>query len=139
MSKNQKKNITASIQQRLKNYSQTRKQDHGLTLVCYAIERFLYRLSISEYQDQFILKGAQLFRIWTNNQYRPTRDLDLLRFGSPDISELTKIFQDICIIKLDFEDGIAFLPETVHAQSIREDNQYDGVRIKLEFRIGKTG
>ena len=139
MSKNEKKNISASILQRLKNYSLARKEDRGLTLANYAIERFLYRLSISEYGDQFVLKGAQLFRVWTNEPYRPTRDLDLLRFGSPDIPELEKIFQGVCDIESEGEDGIDFLSETVRGQAVREENQYDGVRIKLEFRIGRTG
>ena len=96
-------------------------------------------MSISEYSNQFILKGAQLFRMWTNSKYRPTRDLDLLRFGSPDISELTEIFKDICNVTIEAEDGIVFLSETVRGQEIREENQYDGVRIKLEFRIGRSG
>ena len=139
MSKHEKKNISASVLQKLKNYSQARKEDRGLTLANYAIERFLYRLSISECGDQFVLKGAQLFRIWTNEPYRPTRDLDLLRFGNPDIPELEKIFQGVCDIESKVEDGIVFLSETVRGQAIREENQYDGVRIKLEFRIGRTG
>lgn len=63
LSKDEKKNITASVLQRLKNYSEARKEDRGLTLTNYAIERLLYRLSISQYADQFILKGAQLFRL----------------------------------------------------------------------------
>jgi len=74
LSKDKKKNITASILQRLKNYSEIRKEDRGLTLTNYAIERLLYRLSISEYAEQFVLKGAQLFRIWSDVSYRPTRD-----------------------------------------------------------------
>ncbi len=125
--------------QRLKNYSQARKEDRGLTLTNYAIERLLYRLSISEYSEQFVLKGAQLFRIWTDQPYRPTRDLDLLRFGSPDISDLEEIFRDICKIKTYYDDGIIYLPETVKAQTIREENEHDGIRIKLEYRIGRTG
>ena len=139
MSKNRNKNITASILQRLKNYSQARKEDRGLTLTNYAIERLLYRLSISEYADRFVLKGAQLFRIWTDKSYRPTRDLDLLHFGNPDIAELERIFQEICNIKTEVEDGIIYLAETVRGEVIREENQYDGVRIKFEFRIGRTG
>lgn len=139
MSNDKKKNITASILQRLKNYSEARKEDRGLTLTNYAIERFLYRLSISKYTDQFVLKGAQLFRIWTETSYRPTRDLDLLRFGSPDITELQKIFQDICNIETEVEDGIIYLAETVKGEVIREENEYDGVRVKLKYRIGRTG
>jgi hypothetical protein len=133
------KNITASILQRLKNYSETRHEDRGLTISNYAIERFLCRLSISKYVSQFVLKGAQLFRIWTDMPYRPTRDLDLLRYGNPDIGELVKIFQEICTAKTDIQDGIEFLPDTVKGEAIREDNEYNGIRIKIEFRIGRTG
>lgn len=139
MSKDEKKNITASVLQRLKNYSEARKEDRGLTLTNYAIERLLYRLSISQYADQFILKGAQLFRLWSDFSYRPTRDVDLLRFGSPNIMDMEGIFRDICNIKTDIDDGIIYLAETVKAEVIREENEYDGIRIKLAFRIGRTG
>jgi hypothetical protein len=139
MSQSEKKNMTASILQRLKNYSEARQEDRGLTITNYAIERFLYRFSLSQYASQFVLKGAQLFRIWTDSAYRPTRDLDLLRFGNPDMAELERIFRQICTIESDSQDGIVFLPETVKGEVIREENNYDGIRIKLEFRIGRTG
>jgi predicted nucleotidyltransferase component of viral defense system len=139
LTKNEKKNITASILQRLKNYSQAQREDHGLTLSNYAIERFLYRLSISKYTEEFVLKGAQLFRIWTDKSYRPTRDLDLLRFGSPDIAGLVKIFQAVCNVETEVEDGVVYLEESVRAEVIREENEYDGIRIKLEFKIGRAG
>jgi predicted nucleotidyltransferase component of viral defense system len=139
MSQSEKKNMTASILQRLKNYSEARQEDRGLTITNYAIERFLYRFSLSQYASQFVLKGAQLFRIWTDSAYRPTRDLDLLRFGNPDMAELERIFRQICTIESDSQDGIVFLPETVQGEVIREESNYDGIRIKLEFRIGRTG
>jgi predicted nucleotidyltransferase component of viral defense system len=139
MSPSEKKNIEASVLQRLKNYSQARKEDRGLTITNYAIERFLYRLSISQYASKFVLKGAQLFRIWTDAAYRPTRDLDLLLFGNPDIDELERIFRQVCTVESTIQDGIVFLPETVKGEVIREENKYDGIRIKLEFRIGRTG
>lgn len=139
MTKSEKKNITASILQRLKNYSEVQRENRGLTITNYAIERFLYRFSISQYASQFVLKGAQLFRIWTDVSYRPTRDLDLLSFGNPDIAELEEIFRQVCIVESDIQDGIVFLPETVKGEAIREENKYDGIRIKLEFRIGRTG
>jgi len=66
-------------------------------------------------------------------------DVDLLRFGSPDIAGLEKTFREICDVETDFEDGIVYLAETVRAEVIREENEYDGIRIKLEFRIGRTG
>ncbi len=139
MAKREIKNIDASILEKLKNYSEKRKEDRNLTLSNYAIERFLYRLSISRYASQFTLKGAQLLRLWHEIPYRATRDLDLLRYGSPNIQELTDIFKDICDIKTDISDGIRFLADTVKAEVIREESVYDGIRIKLEYRIGKTG
>lgn len=139
MSQKEKKNMAASVLQRLKNYSQGRKEDRGLTITNYAIERFLYRLSCSRFAEQYVLKGAQLFRIWTNDAYRPTRDLDLLKYGSSNIPELVKQFQEICCIESEVQDGIVFLADTVKGEVIREDNEYDGVRIRLEYRIGRTG
>ena len=62
MAEREPKNLAASIMQRLKNYSEARKEDRYLTINNYAIERFLYRFSISQYASQFVLKGAQLFR-----------------------------------------------------------------------------
>ncbi|WP_161488195.1 nucleotidyl transferase AbiEii/AbiGii toxin family protein [Sedimentisphaera cyanobacteriorum] len=115
------------------------REDRGLTLTNYAIERFLYRLSNSQYANDFVLKGAQLFRVWGNNPYRPTRDLDLLGFGNPDVSRLEEVFRNICRIETDVQDGITYKAESVRGQAIREDNMYDGVRIKLEYRIGRTG
>jgi predicted nucleotidyltransferase component of viral defense system len=139
MSEDKMKDVTASILQRLKNYSQARKEDRGLTITNYAIERFLYRMGVSKYADQFVLKGAQLFRMWTNDVYRPTRDLDLLRFGSSDITELEQIFREVCQTETDVQDGIVYIADSVKGQVIREENVYDGVRVNLEFRIGRTG
>ena len=139
MAKKEITNIQMSILQRLKNYSEAQREDRNLTLCNYAIERFLYRLSISQYASQFVLKGAQLFRLWHKTPYRPTRDLDLLRYGTPDIQELKKIFADVCQIESDVKDGIEFLADTIKAEAIREDSIYDGIRIKLQYRIGKTG
>ena len=132
-------NIQSSILQRLKNYSDEKHEDYGLTLSRFAIERFLYRLSISDYKQQLVLKGAQLFHTWTKTPYRPTRDLDLLRFGSADISELVLIFQSICKVQTDSQDGIEFLADTVRVETIRDQDEYQGVRIKLEYRIGRAG
>lgn len=55
------KNSAASILARLKNVSKERGLDHTQTLTQYAIERLLYRLSLSQYRDRFVLKGAMLF------------------------------------------------------------------------------
>ena len=70
-------NRAASIHARLKQHTDTAKQDFNLTLTRYGLERVLYRLSISEHAPNFLLKGALLFQLWYGQPHRPTRDADL--------------------------------------------------------------
>ena len=76
-------NMAASVRARLLNLSKQRRQPLDLLLTRYALERLLYRLSISKYRDRFILKGAMLITSWMEDPHRPTRDLDLLGHGDP--------------------------------------------------------
>ena len=87
--------IKRSVRQRLLNISRDKKEDFQLILIRFALERFLFRLSKSKYADQFILKGAFLFLLWTKQRYRPTRDLDLLGFGDSSSERIIRTFQDI--------------------------------------------
>lgn len=57
------------------------KNEFQQLLSRYTRERLLYRLSLSEYRDRFILKGALLFSYWTGAPHRPTRDIALLEYG----------------------------------------------------------
>jgi hypothetical protein len=57
-------NRSASVRQRLLNLATERKEDFGLVLTRYGLERFLYRLSISPHRDGFVLKGALLLQLW---------------------------------------------------------------------------
>ena len=79
-----KRNLPASVRQRLLILSERRKEPFDLVLVRYGIERLLYRLSRSSHAGHFVLKGAILFAVWSDAMHRPTRDLDLLGFGPSD-------------------------------------------------------
>jgi predicted nucleotidyltransferase component of viral defense system len=68
----------------LRNLAGERREESGFVLTRYAAQRLLYRLSKSEYREQFLLKGATLFAIWSGQPHRPTRDIDLLGFGDND-------------------------------------------------------
>jgi len=81
-------NKAASIRQRLLNLARERSENFDFVLKQYVIQRLLYRLSISDYQEQFLLKGAMLFLIWTGDLHRPTKDIDLLSFGKNDVDVL---------------------------------------------------
>jgi len=100
----------------------------------YAIERFLYRLGRSEYRDNFALKGATLFTLWTGQTHRPTKDLDLLGRGlSSTITEVETIIRGICATPED--DGIVFDGELVEGARIKEDDEYDGARVKFQAKL----
>jgi hypothetical protein len=132
-----KKNVAHSIFQRLLNLAKTNKEDFNLLLSRYGMERFLYRLSISPHNDRFILKGASLFLVWKGQNYRVTRDADLLGFGNADIEKLADVFLDIC--RVEFQgDGMIYLPESLSAEEIREDREYDGVRITLAGMLNRA-
>jgi len=123
------RNVAASVRARLLNRARETGQEFNLILTRYALERLLYRLSISPHADQFLLKGALLFDLWFDLPHRPTRDADFLGLGSAELLHLETIFTDICVI--DAEDGIMFRPETIRAAEIRKDANYAGVRVTL--------
>lgn len=123
------KNLGASIRDRLLNKARAEKLDFNLLLTRYALERMLYRLSISRQRDQFLLKGALLFDLWFDVPHRPTHDADFLGFGSAEIPHLEALFREISQIEVD--DGIVFQPETVKADEIRKEANYAGVRVTL--------
>lgn len=124
-----KVNLAASVRARLLNRAKAENTDFGLMLTRFALERLLYRLSISRYRDQFLLKGALLFDLWFDEPHRPTRDADFLGYGSADPESLANIFREISAIKV--EDGIVFDPGSLEAREIRKEANYAGVRITL--------
>jgi len=120
-------NRGASVRARLLALAKERGDSFDLVLVRYAIERFLYRLSISPEKDRFWLKGGQLFQLWFNAPHRPTRDADFLGFGSADQANVEAAIREVCLIAHD--DGIAFDPESIQIVEIAEDKRYPGLRV----------
>jgi predicted nucleotidyltransferase component of viral defense system len=123
------RNTAASIRARLLALAQSKNEDYQRVLGRYAIERFLYRLGRSPYRDKFALKGATLFTLWTGQTHRPTKDLDLLGQGSSAIGEVEHTIQ--AIFEIQAEDGLVFDSTSVEGTKIKEDDEYDGVRIKV--------
>ena len=127
-------NRIGSIRQRLLDRARIRGEDFQLVLDRYAVERLLYRLSISPHRDQFLLKGALLFALWFDQPHRPTRDADLLGFGSPDPERLAAIVAELCAIE--DEDGLRFDVGSMTVEPIREETAYEGLRIRLLAFLG---
>jgi predicted nucleotidyltransferase component of viral defense system len=124
-----KKNLAASVRERLLNIARRSGEPFDLVLVRYALERFLYRIAKSEFANRFMLKGALLYHVWGQDAYRPTRDGDLLASGSSDLRDMEKTFRQIC--GLAFEDGITFEAGSVRAQEIAEEKAYSGIRVNF--------
>jgi predicted nucleotidyltransferase component of viral defense system len=129
MTREPAKNPAASIRARLLALAQSKGQDYQRILGRYAIERFLYRLGSSTYRDRFAIKGATLFTLWTGDTHRPTKDLDLLGWGSSAIREVEESIRAIC--KVEANDGILFDGESVEGTRIKEEDEYEGVRVKF--------
>ena len=123
------KNIGASVRARLLNRAKDSGSDYGLILTKYALERILYRLSVSRWRDAFLLKGALLFDLWFDQPHRPTRDIDLLGFGPSEVDDVAAVFRDVCVLAC--EDGMTFDATTVRAAEIRKEANYAGVRVTL--------
>jgi predicted nucleotidyltransferase component of viral defense system len=123
------KNSAASVRARLLALAQSRSQDYQRVLGRYAIERFLYRLGHSPYRNKFAIKGATLFTLWTGETHRPTKDLDMLGWGSSAISDVEETIRAIC--KVEDNDGILFDGESVEGTRIKEEDEYDGVHVKF--------
>jgi len=72
-----KGDLGASVAARLLNRARQTGDEHQTLLTSYCLERFLYRLGMSDRRERFVLKGAMLLRLWSDQPYRATRDLDL--------------------------------------------------------------
>jgi predicted nucleotidyltransferase component of viral defense system len=137
VTKDKPRDLTASVRQRLLNLAQARREDFQFVLTRYALERLLYRLSRSTHRDLLVLKGAMLFQLWGDQPHRPTRDLDFLGRGEISIPRFVQVAREICSITVE-DDGLVFGAESVRGDVIKEDQEYEGLRLNLECRLGNA-
>ena len=131
-----KKNIAASVRNKLTDQFKKTGENLQTLFVRYANERFLYRLSQTEHRTKFLVKGATVFAFWFDQPHRPTKDLDLLGYGKNEIPEIESVVREICAVKGD--DGLEFLTETIKGSLIREDQEYQGVRITITVMLERA-
>ena len=118
--------------EKLKNKIKKRSKEIGAQpqelMQMYFFERLLYRISISRYKFNFILKGGLLLSAIIGDERRTTSDMDTMIKGIDiESDELLKIIQEIINIKTD--DNISF--EIEKTKDIRVDDIYGGVNVKL--------
>jgi Nucleotidyl transferase AbiEii toxin, Type IV TA system len=125
------------VRARLLDRARAEGSDFQILLTRYALERLLYRLSISVHRDRFILKGAMLFVTWVADPFRPTRDLDLLGYGENGDEVLADTFRAICAQPV-ADDGVTFDAAGLEAAPIREEAEYGGVRVRTTAMIASA-
>ena len=131
MSQKNIKNIAVSTRQKLLNKARKDQRPFAELLQYFAMERFLYRLSQSKYKDKFILKGALALLAWHAPTVRPTKDIDLLGEFDNDVEVITKVISEICKHNTDYDDGLIFDTEKITGIKIKEDADYQGVRVRF--------
>ncbi len=124
------KNLEDSVRARLQNKAKETGRSFSEMLQYFGMERFLYRLSQSRYVDQFILKGALMFTAWQVMERRTTRDIDFSARFDNQVESIEKMIKDICKVPVS-SDGIEFDAATVKGRKIKEDADYEGVRVKF--------
>lgn len=131
------KNTAQSVRDRLLKLSKDRGEEFNFVLVRYGLERLLYRLAVSSHAAEFVLKGAMLFTVWSKYPHRATKDLDLHGSGSPELARLAGVFRQVCTTDV-ADDGLELDAMSVSAERIREDAEYEGVRITLTAKLGSA-
>lgn len=121
-----------SLKDRCKNYSRENNVDFQEILQNFMFERFLDRLSHSEYKENFIIKGGALLSNIMGLNMRTTQDIDgdliNMIFNQPNVENMI-----LKIIDIDLKDGITF--DYLDVSPIKEDNKYGGYRFKLLARF----
>ena len=130
-----KTNLAASVAARLLNRAKQSGDDYQTLLTGYCFERFLYRLGTSSVRDRFVLKGAMLLRVWSDQPYRATRDLDLLHLGDGSFDAIRDDIRTICLTPVE-PDAVVFDTDAVRIEAIRAEDEYAGIRATLPTRCG---
>ncbi len=123
-----KKNYGKSVKTRLLNLMNETGYKYLYLLARYFNERLLYRVSVSQYKDNFLLKGGSLLYAMDGLNARPTIDVDFMAERiSRNREFLTKVFQEILGIVCD-EDGVTFDTENITMEPITVEKKYPGTR-----------
>ena len=116
----------------IRNMSKKKSADAQILMRNYMMERFLERISLSEYKNQFILKGGMLVAAMVGLDARATMDLDATIKGTNvSVEDVEMIISQIISIPLD--DGVSFRVKRI--SEIMEEADYPGVRVSMETKF----
>jgi len=129
------KDVSASVRQRLLDKAHATNRPFNELLQRYAMERYLSRLGASEHAERFVLKGALLFTAWGSSMSRPTKDIDFLASTKNSISAVVEGVSKVCTTAVE-ADGLVFDADSIRAERIAVDADYQGMRVKFRGHLG---
>lgn len=120
------------LKDKVKNISEGNSSVAQSLIRIYFMERFLERVSLSEYKSNFILKGGMLVASIVGADMRSTMDIDTTVKALPlNVEDTRKIIEKICSVQV--EDGVSF--KITGIKEIMEDFEYPGIRMMLEAKL----
>lgn len=127
-----------SVKARLKNFAIKSGCTFQEALTYYGLERTIYRISISEYADNFVLKGGIfLYALFGRNYERATTDVDLLAQRiSNGSEEMKSVFQKI--FSRDVDDALVFDVDSITVEDITEFKEYHGLHVSFVGYLDRT-
>ncbi len=131
-------NKADSVKAKLKNQAIKNEKLFQDELIAYCLERTIYRISVSQYNDNFTLKGGIfLYAIFSGEFSRGTRDIDLLANAlNNEVEVMTKVFEEIFAIEID--DAIKYRSESLSIRTITEFKDYPGINISIMAMLDRT-
>ncbi len=130
-------NMAASVKTRLQNKARELNKPYSELMQYYGMERFLYRFSKSKYLNSFFLKGALMFTVWNIPERRGTFDMDFLGHFDNQIKNIENVVRKICNTPVE-SDGLVFNISTIKSIRIKEDADYEGVRVNFTGFLEKS-
>lgn len=113
----------------IRSLSKKKSADAQILMRNYMIERFLERISLSDYKDRFILKGGMLVAAMVGLDARSTMDLDAtVKGANVSVEDVENIISSILSVPM--EDGVEFQVKRI--LEIMEEAEYPGVRVSME-------
>ena len=135
MTKKEIKDYGKSVRTRLLTVSKESGIPYMTILVRYLQERLLYRVSQSEFKENFYLKGGALLYAFHQEKARPTKDIDFLGTHiSNDRDYIKAVFAKIAEVPCD-EDGVKFVADSIEVIDITQEKKYHGARLTMTAHL----
>ena len=125
-------NNSMQLKDKLRVLSKERNIDFNTLLRLYMYDRFIERLSISKYKDNFILKGGFYLSTLFGIENRTTMDIDTaFKYANFDEETIVNMIKEIVSIKIDDNASLSY----IGISPIRDEDRYGGFRVDIQVQI----